>query len=192
MNWIDLISAVLGLSCVVLAGRRLVANFWVGYVYNIFLFVLFLYNGLYASMAIQLLAFAINGIGHWRWTHPDEKEKDADGSLAVTRLSSREYALYSLMVAAVFGVLFLLLRNTNDPQPVLDSVCTAMILLAQWLSAQKKLECWWVWLAVNIMNLILYLKAGLLFMPIVALLYLANGIWSLISWKKHEGNTENN
>lgn len=192
MNWIDLISAVLGLSCVVLAGRRLVANFWVGYVYNIFLFVLFLYNGLYASMAIQLLAFAINGIGHWRWTHPEEKEMDADGSLAVTRLSSREYALYSLMVAAVFGVLFLLLRNTNDPQPVLDAVCTAMILLAQWLSAQKKLECWWVWLAVNIMNLILYMKAGLVFMPVVSALYLANGIWSLISWKKHEGNTENN
>lgn len=192
MNWIDLISAVLGLSCVVLAGRRLVANFWVGYVYNIFLFILFLYNGLYASMAIQLLAFAINGIGHWRWTHPEEKEMASDGSLAVTRLSSREYVWYSLLVVATFGMLFLLLRNTNDPQPVLDSVCTAMILLAQWLSAQKKLECWWVWLAVNIMNLILYLKAGLLFMPIVALLYLANGIWSLISWKKHEGNTENN
>lgn len=192
MNWIDLISAVLGLSCVVLAGRRLVANFWVGYVYNIFLFILFLYNGLYASMAIQLLAFAINGIGHWRWTHPEEKEMASDGSLAVTRLSSREYVWYSLLVVATFGMLFLLLRNTNDPQPVLDSVCTAMILLAQWLSAQKKLECWWVWLAVNIMNLILYLKAGLLFMPIVALLYLANGIWSLISWKKHEGNTEIN
>ena len=192
MNWIDLISAVLGLSCVVLAGRRLVANFWVGYVYNIFLFILFLYNGLYASMAIQLLAFAINGIGHWRWTHPEEKEMASDGSLAVTRLSSREYVWYSLLVVATFGMLFLLLRNTNDPQPVLDSVCTAMILLAQWLSAQKKLECWWVWLAVNIMNLILYLKAGLLFMPIVALLYLANGIWSLISWNKHEGNTENN
>lgn len=192
MNWIDLISAVLGLSCVVLAGRRLVANFWVGYVYNIFLFILFLYNGLYASMAIQLLAFAINGIGHWRWTHPEEKEMASDGSLAVTRLLSREYVWYSLLVVATFGMLFLLLRNTNDPQPVLDSVCTAMILLAQWLSAQKKLECWWVWLAVNIMNLILYLKAGLLFMPIVALLYLANGIWSLISWKKHEGNTENN
>ena len=187
-----MISAVLGLSCVVLAGRRLVANFWVGYVYNIFLFILFLYNGLYASMAIQLLAFAINGIGHWRWTHPEEKEMASDGSLAVTRLSSREYVWYSLLVVATFGMLFLLLRNTNDPQPVLDSVCTAMILLAQWLSAQKKLECWWVWLAVNIMNLILYLKAGLLFMPIVALLYLANGIWSLISWKKHEGNTENN
>lgn len=192
MNWIDLISAVLGLSCVVLAGRRLVANFWVGYVYNIFLFILFLYNGLYASMAIQLLAFAINGIGHWRWTHPEEKEMASDGSLAVTRLSSREYVWYSLLVVATFGMLFLLLRNTNDPQPVLDAVCTSMILLAQWLSAQKKIECWWVWLAVNIMNLILYLKAGLVFMPIVSLLYLANGIWSLISWKKHEGNTENN
>lgn len=189
MNWIDLISAVLGLSCVVLAGRRLVANFWVGYVYNIFLFVLFFHNGLYASMAIQVLAFVINGIGHWRWTHPDEEEKAADGSLAVTRLSSAEYLLYGAVMCAVFGVLFLLLKNTDDTQPLLDSICTSMILLAQWLSAQKKLECWWVWLVVNILNLFLYLKAGLVFMPVISGLYLANGIWSLISWKKNEGNS---
>ena len=35
---------------------------------------------------------------------------------------------------------------------------------------------------VNIANLTLYLKAGLVFMPIVSALYLDNGIWSLFSW----------
>jgi nicotinamide mononucleotide transporter len=56
--------------------------------------------------------------------------------------------------------------------------------LAQILSAQKMLDCWYVWLAVNIINIILYLSAGLVFMPIVCVLYLANGIWSLWTWHR--------
>lgn len=183
-HWIDLVSAVLGLGCVFLAGRGKVANFWVGYIYNIFLFVLFLSRGLYASGAIQTVAFAINAVGHYRWTHPGEDEKAGDGSLAVSRLSAREIAMYCGALVAVAAALFAVLRQTDDPQALLDAVCTSLILLAQWLSAQKKLECWIVWLIVNITNLILYLKAGLVFMPVVSALYLANGIWSLTSWKR--------
>jgi hypothetical protein len=37
---------------------------------------------------------------------------------------------------------------------------------------------------VNVANLTLYLKAGLVFMPIVSTLYLINGVWSLFSWYK--------
>ena len=39
-------------------------------------------------------------------------------------------------------------------------------------------------LFVNIANLTLYLKAGLVFMPVVSCLYLVNGIWSLFTWYK--------
>ena len=63
-------------------------------------------------------------------------------------------------------------------------------LLAQYLSARKCLECWIVWLIVNVANLTLYLTTGLWAMAVVAALYLANGIWSLIGWKKLHDNNE--
>ena len=69
-----------------------------------------------------------------------------------------------------------------NPLPYLDCCVTVLILTAQTLSALKKWDCWIAWLFVNIANLTLYLKAGLVFMPIVSCLYLVNGIWSLISW----------
>lgn len=191
MNWVDLISAVLGLSCVFLAGRRLVANFYVGYVYNVFLFFLLMAQGLYAVMAFQVIALAINGLGHYRWTHPKDGEKDGKGTLAVTRLSRGQRLFCAGLTIACALAIYLVLYHTDDPRPVLDSCCTAMILLAQWLSAQKKLECWIVWMVVNVFNLVLYLSAGLIFMPIVSALYLANGIWSFVSWKKNERNIEN-
>lgn len=188
-NWTDLLSAVLGLSVVLLAGRRLVANFWIGYVYNIFLFLLFWDKSLYASMLIQTVAFAINAYGHYHWTHPSKANASEDGTLVVTKLGVREWILYATLFFFVLGMIYSLLSRTDDPQPVLDAVCTALILLAQWLSAQKKTECWIVWTIVNITNLILYIRAGLVFMPVVSALYLANGVWSLISWKKHERNS---
>ncbi len=71
-----------------------------------------------------------------------------------------------------------------DPSPWLDAYLLMLTLLAQYLSARKCWECWIVWLVVNAANIVLYLLSGLYLMPIVSALYLANGVWSLITWKK--------
>lgn len=188
-RWVDLVSTLLGLACVFLAGRGKVANFWVGYVYCVFLFLLFMGKGLYASMAIQTVAFVINAVGHYRWTHPSDGEAGEDGTLAVTSLDKKEYLMYGAQLVGIASGLYVMLLHTDDSQPLLDAVCTALILVAQWLSAQKKTECWYVWIAVNVTNFILCVNAGLIFNPIKYALLLANGVWSLITWKKNERNS---
>ena len=187
MNVYDIISAVLGLTTVVLAGRNSKYNFWVGYVYNIFLFLLFWQQHLVAAMVLQPVAFVINMYGHWRWTHPKEEEKSAaDGkSLKVSSLSAKNWAVALIGVAFLGAVWAIVLqKETQDPVPWLDSYLLMLTFLAQYLSAQKKWECWIVWLIVNIGNLTMYLLSGLHFMPIVSALYIVNGIWSLYGWKK--------
>lgn len=186
MNWWEIISAALGLSCVFLAGRGRKANFYVGYIYNIFLFVLFWKQSLYSAMILQPVAFAINAFGHWRWTHPREDEvSSSDGkSLKVSRMSNAHWmiALGLILVCGAGWALFL--KETADPSPWLDSYVLMATFLAQYLSAQKKWECWIVWLVVNVANIALYISAGLYVMPVVSLLYLINGIWSLLTWRR--------
>lgn len=187
MNVYDIISAVLGLTTVVLAGRNSKYNFWVGYVYNIFLFLLFWQQHLVAAMVLQPVAFVINMYGHWRWTHPKEEETSAadSKSLKVSSLSARNWAFAFIAVVFLGTVWALVLqKETQDPVPWLDSYLLMLTFLAQYLSAQKKWECWIVWLIVNIGNLTMYLLSGLHFMPIVSALYIVNGIWSLYGWKK--------
>lgn len=193
MNIIDIISAVLGLTCVFLAGRRSKYNFWVGYVYNIFLFMLFWKQHLVAAMVLQPVAFVINAYGHWRWTHPHEEEKSSEdgSSLKVTRLTKGRMLVAAVAVVFLGTVWALVLKNeTADPLPWLDSYILMLTFLAQLLSAQKKWECWIVWMVVNVANCVLYILSGLYFMPIVSALYLANGVWSLISWKKSYDNEQ--
>ena len=70
----------------------------------------------------------------------------------------------------------------SDPIPYLDACVTVLILVAQFLSALKKWDCWIAWLLVNVFQLAMHISVGHVFMPIVCGLYLVNGIWSLITW----------
>ena len=90
---IDLITSVLGLTCVFLAGRNSKYNFWVGYLYTTALFLMFWNKNLYASLLLQPISLAINILGHWRWTHPKEVERSSEDSAAlkeIGRASCRE------------------------------------------------------------------------------------------------------
>ena len=183
---IDLVSSILGLTCVVLAGRNSKYNFWVGYLYTAALFFLFWNRNLYASLLLQPISLAINILGHWRWTHPKKEEATAKGELKVSMLSW-PWRIMSISAVLIVAGLWGWILDTlfpSDPHPYLDCTVTVLILMAQLLSALKKWDCWIAWLLVNISQLILHISVGNVFMPIVSSLYLVNGIWSLITWRK--------
>ncbi|MDY3783553.1 MAG: nicotinamide riboside transporter PnuC [Candidatus Cryptobacteroides sp.] len=185
---IDLIASVLGLTTVFLAGRNSKYNFWVGYLYTFALMLMFLNKSLYASLLLQPISLAINILGHYRWTHPKKHEQSSRDSsaLKVSMLSWPERGLCLLAVLIVAFLWGWLLDSLfpADPHPYLDSCVTVLILMAQLLSALKKWDCWIAWLLVNITQIALHLSVGHVFMPIVCALYLANGLWSLVSWMK--------
>ena len=189
---IDLLSAVVGLTVVFLAGRNNKYNFYVGYLYTALLFFMFWQKHLYANLILQPISLGINILGQYRWSHPRKGEETSSGDLKVTMLSwpwRCGVVVLVLVLALVWGWLMSQLGTKwfvgyfpANPLPYLDCVVTVLILTAQTLSALKKWDCWIVWLFVNVANLTLYLKAGLVFMPIVSCLYLVNGIWSLFTW----------
>ena len=185
---VDLVSSLLGLTCVFLAGRGSKYNFWVGYLYTAALFFLFWQKNLVASLLLQPVSLGINILGHYRWTHPKEGETSSEkqGELKVSMLNWYERVLTVVIVLVVAALWGWLLRRIfpADPHPYLDSCVTILILVAQFLSAQKKWDCWIAWIVVNIPQLILHLSVGNIFMPIVSALYLVNGVISLINWEK--------
>jgi len=193
---IDLVTSIFGLTCVFLAGRNSKYNFWVGYFYTALLFLMFWNKNLYASLILQPISLGINILGHYRWTHPKKGEESSSDpkSLKVTMLSRRQRII---TIASVFILAILwgwLLRQLgtrwfvgvfpSDPIPYLDALVTVLILVAQFLSAQKKWDCWIAWLFVNITQIVLHISVGHIFMPIVSALYLINGLVSLYHWFK--------
>ena len=193
---IDLVTSIFGLTCVFLAGRNSKYNFWVGYFYTALLFLMFWNKNLYASLILQPISLGINILGHYRWTHPKKGEESSSDpkSLKVTMLTWRQriITMVSVFVLALFWGWLLRQLGTrwfvglfpSDPIPYLDALVTVLILVAQFLSAQKKWDCWIVWLFVNITQIVLHISVGHIFMPIVSALYLINGLASLYTWFK--------
>lgn len=193
VSLLEFIAVVSGLSCVYLATRAKVANFWVGYLYNILLFMLFYQKGLYSSMLIQPVSFVINFFGHYRWTHPKKEEENKKHQLKITLLTNKKriyYILQLIILGAAWGTALTYLDNiwpeifSEARRPYLDAFVTMTILTAQFLSAQKKLDCWAAWFTVNVTNIILYILAGLAFMPLVSAGYLVLAIFGFAMWRK--------
>ena len=181
---IDLLSAVFGLTTVFLAGRNRKSNFYVGYVYTALLFFMFWQKNLYANLILQPISLGINIMGQYRWSHPKKSEESSEksGELKVSMLTWPQRGLAVALVLVLALVWGWLMSMISNPLNYLDCCVTVLILTAQTLSALKKWDCWVAWLFVNVANLTLYLKAGLVFMPIVSCMYLVNGIWSLFTW----------
>ncbi len=193
VSLIELISVVAGLTCVYLATRAKVANFWVGYAYNILLFILFYQKGLYSSMLVQPVSFAINFYGHYRWTHPRTGEQNEKHQLKISVMSNQKRAYFLaqiVVIGAIWGTALTYLDNiwpsvfSEARTPYLDAVITVTILTAQYLSAQKRLECWGAWFLVNTTNITLYILAGLVFMPLVSAGYLVLAFFGFSMWRR--------
>lgn len=193
VSLIEFLSVISGLTCVYLATQTKVANFWVGYFYNIVLFIMFYQKGLYSSMLVQPISLAINFLGHYRWTHPKKEEENSRHQLKISLLSNGKrlyFVIQIILLAAIWGTALTYLDNLwpnifNEARtPYLDAFITMSILTAQYLSAQKKMECWAAWLIVNTTNISLYLLAGLVFMPLVSAAYLVLAFFGFSMWRK--------
>ncbi|MDR2653229.1 MAG: nicotinamide riboside transporter PnuC [Prevotellaceae bacterium] len=194
VSLLEFFTTISGLTCVFLASRGRSVNFWVGYFYTALLFFLFMQKHLYSSMLLQPVSLVLSIFGHYRWTHPKQSEgKNKQNELRVTVLTKDRRMLHIVLVivlGAAWGFVLSKLSsispNTFPPArlPFLDATITMCILTAQYLSAQKKLECWAAWLVVNATNLTQYLLVGLIFMPVVCLGYIAFAIAGIITWSK--------
>ena len=119
---------------------------------------------LYADMGLQGLYFGLAVYGWWAWLHGGK----GHGELEVSRSSGRTRAVL-VTLAAIGGVVLgqTLSRFTDASLPFMDSMLTSFSIVAQWMQTRKLLECWLVWLAVDVCYVgmfaykELYLTAGL-------------------------------
>ncbi len=72
--------------------------------------------------------------------------------------------------------------------PYLDTFTTAAAFVAMWLMANKKLEHWIFWIAVNIVSVPMYFIKGFGFTSIQYFIFLILAILGYKEWKKQEAS----
>jgi len=67
---------------------------------------------------------------------------------------------------------------------VLDALITALALLGQYLLGRKKIETWLVWLAVNILTIVLMVTQHLWLTAFLYFVFAVLSVVGLKAWRK--------
>ena len=143
--------------------------------------VLYYRSGLYADCAMQgyYILAGLYGLIAWLIGH---KSKDNPLRIAHTplRLVVPLVAVYGVLHAAIY---FFLVRFTDSTVPFLDSMTTALSVVAMWMLSRKYMEQWLVWCVVDAITVGLYLYKGIPLTAGLYTLYTALAIAGFLRWR---------
>jgi len=177
-GWMEVFGFVTGAACVGLLVRQNIWNWPLGIANNLTFMVLFYRTGLYADVGLQVFYIAISVYGWWHWLHGGRDH----GALAASRVRPATALLLVGTVAATTALLtFILRRYTNSTVPVLDSLITALSLVAQFMMTRKWVENWPVWILANCISVGLLIYKDLY---VASLLYLVYQVLCVMGWKE--------
>ncbi len=181
MNYLEIIGTLVGLVYLWLEYRASIHLWITGMVMPaIYLFVYY-DAGLYADVGINVYYLLAAVYGWWRWRFGHK----ASQQLPITRMPLRRYLpLAGLFVAAFFAIAWLLIDFTDSTVPWLDSFTTALSIVGMWMLAQKYLEQWIVWIAVDVVCCGLYFYKELPFTATLYGLYAVIALFGYYKWKR--------
>ncbi|POA75300.1 nicotinamide riboside transporter PnuC [Pseudomonas sp. DP16D-R1] len=172
MSGLELFAAALGVIAVWLTVKQ---NPWcwpIGLVMVLVYSWIFFEVKLYSDMLLQVIYAALQLYGWWQWT----RAGDAHHGREVSRLG-KHAVVSGLAIGAACSLLLgaAMAHWTDAAQPWLDAFLTAFSLVAQWWMAQKRLQCWPLWIVLDCIFVGLFLYKG---MYVTAALY---GLFTLLA-----------
>lgn len=177
-----LVSGILGICSVVLGAQGNILTFVFGFAQVVTYTYLCVVERFYAEIAINIYYFftMIYGVYCWR-------KRLSDNTLQVQtrRLSRNIFPLLSMAIV-LMSVLtgWLLQRYTDDPQPYLDAFTTVPAIAAQILMVMAYREQWYLWLMVDVLALVMWLRAENYCMAAQYAFWCANCIYGYVQWTK--------
>jgi len=180
-SFMEIFGFITGAACVALLVRQSIWNWPLGIANNLVFIVLFYRTGLYADVGLQGFYIAISIYGWWHWLHGGRDH----GALTVSRVRPPTGLLLALAVAAITATLtWLLRRYTNSTVPVLDSLITALSLVAQFMMTRKWIENWPVWILANCISVGLLIFKGLYVASALYVVYQVLCVMGLVEWRR--------
>jgi nicotinamide mononucleotide transporter len=191
VSYVELIGTLFGLASVYFASRANILTWGTGIVNEIFLFILFFQVQLYADMFLQVYFFVVTLYGWYKW-----KTKTNANKISEINFRSRITIATAIVIGSVlFGFAFmnihLYLPNYFKIQaayPLTDSFVMVSSIVATILLAKKKIETWYLWIAVDLVSVVLYFKKGVYFLSLEYFIFLGLASYGLYHWKKQLNN----
>ena len=158
-SWLSLVSGCLGVCSVCMAAQRKIVTYLFGFGQVLTYTYLCWEQRFYGEVMINAYYFCTMIYGVYVW-----KSRMSDGTEGGVVPRSLSLRTLCLIVSVTFACAWLtgwgLASLTDDTQPYLDAFTTVPALVAQVLMILVYREHWFIWLAVDILRVLLWLRAG--------------------------------
>lgn len=186
----SLVSGVLGICSVVLCSQGNILTFFFGFGQILTYTYLCYLERFYAGIAMNIFYFVtqIYGIYAWRkrLIHKDDSTTPT-AEIHTRRLSATTLAVLSTGILAVSLLTgWLLGRYTDDTQPYLDAFTTVPAIAAQILMVLAYREQWYLWLFIDVLYVLLWLRADNYCMTAQYVFWCINCVYGFMHWSKRE------
>jgi len=179
MFWIENLAAVLGVLSVWLMARQKPIAWPIGFVMVVLYALVFFDARLYSETLLQGIYAVLQAYGWWRWLRGGNAAHEA---LPVTTLRIplvlRDLGIGLVLTAALGTFMHL---NTDARMPWLDAALTGFSLVGQYWMANKRVQCWPLWVVVDVVYVGMFWAAGLV---TTALLYAGFVGLALYGWRQ--------
>lgn len=187
LSWIELIGTLFGLVTVYLASRENILTWPTGLINVAAFFFLFYQVNLYSDMILQVYFFAMSLYGWYFW-------KTKPNGQPITSLPLTWQKKYSLVLVLGTVILGFTMSSIHEllphyfPQPAAfpfaDAFTTVASIMATILLARKVLENWYLWIAVDMVSILLYSMKGIYLVAIEYFIFLIICIFGLLKWRR--------
>jgi nicotinamide mononucleotide transporter len=202
MSYIEFFGTIFNLWCVWLAAKNKISNWPIGIVGIVLYLFLFYQIRLYSDLFEQMYFLVMSFYGWWLWARLDPKQEA--GKQEKLRIRYNTGIVNAIYVAIIIlGTAFLgyFMKNIHlyfpayfpEPAsfPFLDAFTTVMSFAATILMARKKVECWYLWILVDIIGIWLYYVKGVKFIALEYVIFLILATKGMIEWRKEFRNKKN-
>jgi nicotinamide mononucleotide transporter len=142
---------------------------------------LYLQNGIFADMSLEMFYFFSTCYGLYRWSRPNTKKEP------LLSFSKKHWIGLSLGGISIYVIIFYILASfTPSKIPQLDAFTTALSLMAQLLMCYKIIATWIFWFITDALYLIIYWRKQLPFHTILMFIYMVMAVIGYVHWSKSE------
>ncbi|MCR9252996.1 MAG: nicotinamide riboside transporter PnuC [bacterium] len=185
ISYIELIGTLFGFISVFLAARANILTWPAGIINEIAFFILFFQVQLYSDMYLQVYFFVVTVYGWYYW----KREKNQQKVDVCTKRWRINYLLILIAGTIISGALMsnvhiLIPDAIPASYPYADAFTTAASILATILLSRKRIETWVLWIAVDIVALIIYSLKEINLVAIEYVVFLIICIFGLFGWRK--------
>lgn len=194
MSYIEFFGTLAGGIAVWLSAKGNIWSWIIGIINVVLFFFLFYQVQLYPDMFLQVFFLVTNLIGWWRWAHPYEGEEDRKKELRISYLKPQQFislTAIGVMGTFIFGTfaknlheLFPSIFSKPSAFPYLDSFVTVMSIIATYFMIQKKVECWILWIVIDVLATYMYYVKEIKFVSLEYLVFCFLAAFGLINWMK--------